>query len=173
MPSIHPDEQHRRPQGVDDATVAAMGKLSEAVEWIERARGRLFDFHQLIGRADLLLEEAVEMLDSAGHYHAADGLRTEIIGRNVLDGRWTFQMIDEFDELYYDPVRETEKRICSELMEGRRHVFEAELKERRRTRRRPGHESRPPTTDDASKLRSSSSPPDTAAEVVGDDEADR
>src|SRR5690606_3294937 len=36
----------RRPAGVDDDTVAAVGKLGEALEWVERARGRLYDFHQ-------------------------------------------------------------------------------------------------------------------------------
>lgn len=43
------DRDHQRPEGVDDATVAAAGKLAEALEWIERARGRLYDFHQLVG----------------------------------------------------------------------------------------------------------------------------
>jgi hypothetical protein len=138
-----PDEQHRRPDGVDDATVAGVGKLSEAVEWIERARGRLYDFHQLIGRADFLLEEAADLLDSAGHRDVADRLRVEVIGRNVLDGRWTFQVIEEFGEHYYGPVRAVEDEIRNELMAGRRHVLEAELKERRRTPHQPGHESRP------------------------------
>jgi hypothetical protein len=143
-----PDARHRRPEGADDATVEAVGKASEAVEWIERARGRLFDFHQLIGRADFLLEEAADGLDSAGHRDASDRLRTEVIGRNVLDGRWTFQMIEEFEEQYYGPVRSVEQEIRNDLMAGRQHVLEAELKERRRTPRERGHESRPPRTAD-------------------------
>jgi hypothetical protein len=51
---------------VDDDTVAAVGKLSEAMEWLERARGRLYDFHQMMGRADLLAGEAVELLRECG-----------------------------------------------------------------------------------------------------------
>jgi hypothetical protein len=148
MADAQPDpDDHGRPEGTDDATVTGVGKLSEAVEWIERARGRLFDFHQLIGRADFVLEEAADLLDSAGQQDAADRLRVEIIGRNVLDGRWTFQVIEEFESLYYGAVRAVEEEIRNELMAGRRHVVEAELKERRRTPRHPGHESRPPTTD--------------------------
>lgn len=46
-----------RPDGVTDAEVEALGTLSEALEWVERARGRLYDFHQLSGHADLLLGE--------------------------------------------------------------------------------------------------------------------
>ena len=34
------------------------GKATEALEYVERARGHLYAFHQLIGRADLLFEEA-------------------------------------------------------------------------------------------------------------------
>ena len=51
------DERHRRPPGADDATVEAVGKVSEALEWVERARGRLYDFHQMMGHADALFGE--------------------------------------------------------------------------------------------------------------------
>lgn len=139
------DLAHRRPDGVDDATVAAVGKVSEAVEWLERARGRLFDFHQMLGHLDFQMGDAVGMLREAGHDELADMLERDVVGRNVLDGRWTFQIVEEFDDVYYGPIREAERTIREELMQGRRHVFEAELKEGRRTKGQPGHEARPPT----------------------------
>ena len=142
-PSV-PDEAHRRPAGADDTTVEAAGKVSEALEWIERARGRLYDLHQMIGRADFLLGDAADLLDEAGQRELADHLRTEAIGRNVLDGRWTFQIVEEFDELYYAAIKAVDQRVRDELMDGKRHVYEAELKEQRRTRGRAAHESRPP-----------------------------
>jgi len=135
--------EHRRPDGVDDSTVAAVGKLSEALEWVERARGRLYDFHQMMGHADFLVEEAAENLESCGHADLARQLRSEIIGRNVLEGRWTFQVVEEFDALYYAEAVRHEQHVRDALLEGRRHVYEAELKERRRTRGRRGHESTP------------------------------
>src|SRR5205085_594842 len=128
------DGAHRRPAGVDDMTVEAVGKVSEAFEWIERARGRLFDFHQMMGHADLVMGEAAEMLRSCGHTEEAECVEREIVGRNVLDGRWTFQIVEEFDELYYGPVSAVEHQIRARFMGGRRHVFEAEFKERRRSR---------------------------------------
>lgn len=143
-PAAGGDERHRRPDCVDDATVEAVGKLSEAVEWIERARGRLYDFHQMIGRADLLMGDASAMLAEAGHAGLARLVDGEVVGRNVLEGRWTFQIVEEFEELYYDPVRAVERQVGDELLAGRRHVLEAEMKERRRSAGRPGHESRPP-----------------------------
>jgi hypothetical protein len=138
-------DPYERPDGVDDPTVSAVGRVTEALEWVERARGRLYDFHQLIGRADLILGEALDELEAAGWKEAAHRIREEVLGRNVLRGRWTFQIVDEFDDGYYHAFRTAEGRLRDELLDGRRHVHEAEMKERRRTAGRPGHEARPPT----------------------------
>ena len=138
-----PDDAHRRPAGAGDDLVAAVGKVSEALEWVERCRGRLYDFHQMMGRADFLFEDAADALEAAGRADEADLLRRETVGRNVLDGRWTFQMVEEFDDCYYQPTREVERGIRQRLMDGKRHVFEAELKEQRRTSGHPAHSSRP------------------------------
>ena len=137
------DETHSRPDGVDDDTVEAVGTLSEALEYIERARGHLYTFHQLMGHADLLLGEACDKLREAGHPAIADRLEEDMVGRNVLHGRWTFQVVEEFDDGYWSRLREHDKQVREELMGGRRHVFEAEMKERRRTHGRPGHEATP------------------------------
>jgi hypothetical protein len=142
-----PDEAHRRPQGASDELVEAVGKVSEALEWVERIRGRLYDFHQMMGRADFLFGDAADALEAAGCPEQAERLRTEVVGRNVLDGRWTFQMVEEFEHCYYRPVHQVEGVIRDELMEGKRHVFEAELKEQRRTHGHPQHSSRPGGTD--------------------------
>jgi hypothetical protein len=66
-----------------------------------------------------------------------------MVGRNVIRGRWTFQVVEEFDDDYWSRFRDHEKRVRDELMEGRRHVFEAEMKEDRRTKGRDGHEATP------------------------------
>jgi hypothetical protein len=142
------DVRHQRPDGVDDATVEAVGKVSEALEWLERARGRLYDFHQMLGHLDFQMGDAADLLEAAGHAELAEVLRRDVVGRNVLDGRWTFQIVEEFDDLFYGPVREAEQLVRDRLVAGRRHVFEAELKERRRTAGRPGHEWRPPAAHD-------------------------
>jgi hypothetical protein len=140
---IEVDDHHRRPDDCADATVAAAGKVSEAFEWVERARGRLYDFHQMMGRADFLMEDAADRLEQAGHDQLACYLRREIVGRNVLDGRWTYQVVEEFEDCYYLPARAADGRVRDELMAGRRHVYEAELKEARRTQGLPQHESEP------------------------------
>lgn len=128
---------------LDDDTVAAVGKLSEALEYVERARGHLYSFHQLIGHADNLLGDACDALAEAGHRDIADRLWLDLVGRNVLQGRWTFQVVEEFDDCYWSRFREHEQNVRDELHGGERHVFEARLKEARRAHGRPGHESRP------------------------------
>lgn len=134
---------HRRPGCADDAAVEAAGKMSEAFETIEQARGHLFAFHQLTGRADLMLDAAIQQLRDAGHIDLADQVARDLVGRNVLPGRWSFQVVEDYDDGYYLCFQETERLVRSRLVAGRRHVFEAEMKERRRTHGHPAHSAVP------------------------------
>jgi hypothetical protein len=138
-----PEPGHTTPAGVSDATVGALGKLSEALEACERARGHLYSFHQLTGSADCKLGEAVQRLREAGHEKIADRLDTELYGRNVLDGRWTFQVVEEYDDTYWSLFRELEKAARDELVDGRRHLYEARMKQAERTVGLPGHSAHP------------------------------
>lgn len=142
------DAAHRRPAGVDDATVAAVGKLSEAIETLERARGRLYDFHQMLGHLDFQLGDAADQLRAAGHHACAELVDAELVGRNVLDGRWTYQIVEEFDDVHYAAVKQIERQVCGTLLEGKRHVFEAELKAARRSDGRRGHDALPAAAHD-------------------------
>ena len=141
MPDQAPE--HERPDGVDDATVEAVGRLTEALETCERARGHLYDFHQLTGAADLKLGDAVEQLRAAGHDGLADRLERELVGRNVLPGQWTFQIVEAYDETYWSVFRDLERDVRDQLIAGCRHLYEAEMKEERRTRGHPDHTARP------------------------------
>ncbi len=124
-------------------TVDAVGKVTEALEFVERARGHLYSFHQLMGHADLLLGEACDALRKAGNDAVADRLETDMVGRNVIEGRWTFQIVEEFDDTYWSLFREHERRVRDELLDGARHLHEARMKEQRRTHGRKGHEAEP------------------------------
>ncbi|QNP66844.1 hypothetical protein [Streptomyces genisteinicus] len=139
-----PDEAHRRPEGVSDITVRALGALSEALETVERARGALYTFHQLTGGADLALDDAVRLLREAGHEEQADRVEREIVGRNVIPGHWTFQIVEAYNATYYGPFRDLEAAVRHELAAGRDHLYEAEMKEARRTANHPDHTALPP-----------------------------
>ncbi|WP_221356439.1 hypothetical protein [Streptomyces beigongshangae] len=142
-----PDPSHRRPRGVSDETVEALGSLSKALETTERARGHLYSFHQLTGTADLELDRAVELLRKAGHAEYADRVESEVLGRNVIPGHWTFQIVEAYNKTYYEPFRDLERSALHDLAEGRDHLFEAELKEDRRTKGHPDHSARPDSAD--------------------------
>jgi len=131
------------PDGVSDQTVDALGKLSEALETCERARGHLYTFHQLTGSADIELGEAVTALREAGHDAIADRIERELLGRNVLPGRWTFQIVEDYDDGYWSLFREVEQAARDELAGGVRHLYEARLKQDERTAGVPGHAAQP------------------------------
>jgi hypothetical protein len=135
--------KRQRPAGVPDDIVEAVGRASEAFEYVIRARGHLYSLHQLIGRADFLLAQSADLLESAGCADDASTMRADLVGRNVLDGRWTFQVVEEFDTMYYRVVEAMLERLTDQHLAGTPHIYESEMKEQRRTAGRLGHEARP------------------------------
>jgi hypothetical protein len=132
---------------LDDGTVEGLGKLSEALETVDRARGLLYAFHQLTGKADLMLQDAVDLLRDAGHTALADDLDRDLVGRNVIADRWTFQIVEDFDAHYWTTFRDFDARARNELADGDRHVYEARMKQRERTREHPAHDAGPALAD--------------------------
>ena len=132
---------------LDDATVEGLGKLSEALETVDQARGLLYGFHQLTGKADLLLQDAVDLLRKAGHSALADDLDRDLVGRNVIAYRWTFQIVEDYDANYWSTFRAFDERARTELAGGDRHVYEARMKQRERTQGHPRHEPGPALSD--------------------------
>jgi hypothetical protein len=97
-------------------------QVSEALETVEQGRGHLYAFHQLSGRADLLLQDAVQSLRDAGHDERADDVQRRLVGRNVLVGRWTYQVVEEYDDGYWAVVRQVERDAREAIGGGARHL---------------------------------------------------
>jgi hypothetical protein len=133
-----PAAQRGSVPGMTDVRVRAAGRLSEAFEYVERARGRLYDFHQLIGAADGRLDEVLELLTEAGEHELADTIRRDVLGRDVLEDRWTFQIVEEFDDGYYAAWSRATELTRAKLCGGERHAAEAEMKRERQAQAR-GH----------------------------------
>jgi hypothetical protein len=119
----------QRPDGMDDATVDALGRLSAALETAEDARGHLYAFHRLSGRADLDLQDALDALRRAGHRSLADTIDTVMTGRNVVGDHWTFELVEGYETNYVTPFRAAEAAARNELG-APWHLFEAEMKAR-------------------------------------------
>ena len=133
----HPERavEHHRPAGGDDATVAAVGKISAAFEVVENARGMLYAFHRMSGEADLALQEGLRALREAGHPELAAEIDDVLVGRDVVRDMWTFQIVEAYDEQYWQVFRAADARVREQLSGGVPHVFEAEMKHREQSDR--------------------------------------
>ncbi|WP_194239487.1 hypothetical protein [Pseudactinotalea terrae] len=138
-----PSPDHTAPAGVPAEVVDAVGKITEALETCERARGHLYSFHQLTGSADIQLGEAVQALRDAGRSDVVERIERELLGRNVIAGRWTFQIVEDYDDGYWSLFRELEREVRESLVGGRRHIYEARMKQRERSVGEAGHEATP------------------------------
>lgn len=118
---------HPVPEGVTDETVAALGELSAAFEVIEEARGHLYAFHRRSGKADLALQEAVDHLRTAGHRELADEIDDVLVGRDVVPGLWTYQLVESYDSTYYD-VWQAVVEKAERLAAGVPHLAESGMK---------------------------------------------
>jgi hypothetical protein len=120
----------QRPPQVSDATIAALGKLSEALEVVEQARGLLYGFHRLSGTADRTLQEAVAMLRDAGHGRLADDISDTLVGRDTIGDQWTFQLVEAYDAGYWQVFRDAEQHARAACEVADQHVHEAGMKHR-------------------------------------------
>ena len=113
--------------------------LSEALEAVEVCRGHLYAFHRRSGHRRPDPRRGGRPAAQGGHEELADRIDTELVGRNVIHGRWTFQIVEEYDDTYWTPFRELEREARDQLVDGKRHLYEAEMKERERTAGDPHH----------------------------------
>ncbi len=118
----------------EQAGRTAEAKLSEALEYVNRARGHLYSFHQLVGHADFLLDEVIEAADKAGRPEISELVRSTLYGANVLSGRWSFEVVDDFDGNYYAAWRDVEEQVRQQLSGGKKHGYEARLKAERQAK---------------------------------------
>lgn len=123
-----------RSPGLTDDGVAALGKLSEALEVAEHARGLLYGFHRLCGTADLTLQEAVRLIRAAGEPALADQIEQVLVGRDVVAGMWSYQLVEAYDAGYWSVFRDAEaharRTFGDTCRHNPRHVFEAEMQHR-------------------------------------------
>ena len=137
-PAAHRDRPvvHARSSDHSDATIAALGKLSEALEVVEHARGLLYGFHRLCGTADLTLQDAVRALRDAGHADHADDIETVLVGRDIVPGCWSFELVEAYDKTYWSVFRDVATTARRHLGDAEPHVYEAEMKRQEQTPRR-------------------------------------
>jgi hypothetical protein len=132
--------------GLTDREREALHEVELGVENLHRAHGHLVSFHHSTGRAMDHLAVAEELLREAGREELADRLRDDYLPRGVVPpcdgegtraGRWSYDILEKFQETFLEDVVAFGDRVHDEMADGQRHVAErrqeAAWKERART----------------------------------------
>jgi hypothetical protein len=119
--------------GLTEAEREALHEVELGVEHLHRAHGHLVAFHHSTGRAMDHLAVAEERLREAGHRELADRLRDEYLPRGVVPpcdgpeataGRWSYDILEKFQETFLDDVVAFGQGVHDRLADGQRHVME-------------------------------------------------
>jgi len=95
---------------LSEAEVEAVHTIELGLEWLQRARGTLIEFHHATG-------------------HAMDHLNA-----GAVDNRWTYDLLETFEAGLLADATAYERQVRSDLADGHRHV--AERRQEREWKRR-------------------------------------
>ena len=51
-----------------------------------------------------------------------------LVGRDIIKDRWSFQVVEDYDENYWEVFRAMERRARAQLGDAEPHIYEAEMK---------------------------------------------
>jgi oligoribonuclease NrnB/cAMP/cGMP phosphodiesterase (DHH superfamily) len=109
---------------LSDVETEAVHSVELGLEWLQRAHGDLVEFHHKTGHAMDRLDEAESQLRDCGHEEFADLLRREYLAAGVVDERWTYDLLERFEEGFLGDLTGFRQRVCEEITDGHRHVAE-------------------------------------------------
>jgi len=121
------------PDGIDaepvaeltEGELAALHEVELGFEWLQRGQGCLLEFHHATGHGMDHLAEAELLLRDHGHEALADTIRDEVLPHGVVDDdRWSYDVVENFQETLLTETRALERRVRAELADGERHVRE-------------------------------------------------
>ncbi|WP_435076270.1 hypothetical protein [Halococcus sp. AFM35] len=110
--------------GLGESERAALHDLQLGIEHLHRGYGHLLTFHHAVGRAMNRFDDAREELRESGHDGRADALRDDLLPAGVVEGMWTYEVVEAFADEFLDPAAGFEADIREELADGQRHVTE-------------------------------------------------
>jgi hypothetical protein len=109
---------------LSEAEIEALHSVELGLEWLNRAHGKLVEFHHSTGHAMDHLYDAEAKLRDAGHEAFADRLRDELLPKGAVEDRWTYDLLETFEAGLHDDVRAFERQVRDDVADGRRHVAE-------------------------------------------------
>ena len=127
----HPERSpgHPVPDGVDDARWPPSVSCRPRSRCSRRPAGTCTRSTAAQGQADLELQQALEHLREAGHRALADEIDQVLVGRDVVPGPWTYQIVESYDRTYYDIWKAAPRSPMAErLADGTPHLAESSMK---------------------------------------------
>lgn len=119
---------------LDDEEREALHNLRLSVEHVQRGFGALLECHHHVGRAMDRLADAEEALREAGYEGYADALVNDYLPEGVVDDRWTYELVRDYEDGFMAKVTGFEDEVREELADGLAHLGERELQRRWRGR---------------------------------------
>lgn len=111
--------------GLSETELEALHEVELGLEWAQRAQGCLLEFHHATGHGMDHLFRAEELLRAAGRDDLADAIRADLLPHGVVDeDRWSYDILENFQESLLAETRSLERRVRRELADGERHVRE-------------------------------------------------
>lgn len=126
---------------LSDAELEALHNLQLGIEHVHRAYGSLLAFHHQLGHAMDRMADAESRLRDAGHDAWADELRDQHLPAGAVSDQWTFELVEEFSEVFLEELDRFEGEVRDELADGLDHVSERRQKRRVRDRAANGRSS--------------------------------
>ncbi|MFC6769046.1 hypothetical protein [Natrinema soli] len=117
---------------------AALHELQLSIEHVHRAYGTLLEFHHQLGHAMDRLGDAEDRLREAGHEEWANDLRDDHLPAGAISDQWTFELVEEFSDVFLEDVDAFEREVRAELADGIDHVTERRQKRELRERAADG-----------------------------------
>ncbi len=116
---------------VSETELEALHEVELGLEWAQRAQGCLIEFHHATGHGMDHLAAAEPLLRESGHDELADAIATTLLPHGVVDDdRWSYDVLENFQETLLAETVALERRIRRDVADGERHV-----RERRQERR--------------------------------------
>lgn len=129
---MEPNSEHRSRDDPELTNVeaAALHDLRLGLEHIHRGYGHLLAFHHQIGHAMDRFADARDRLRKANHDDFADRLRVDLLPAGVFGDRWTYELVEAFEDGFLAETVDFEQAVRDELADGADHVTEREQQRR-------------------------------------------
>ena len=124
-PPTDPETESDPATALSEAELEALHEVELGLEWAQRAQGCLLEFHHATGHGMDHLCRAEARLRETGHDDLADAIRDDLLPHGVVDDdRWSYDVLEHFQQSLLAETRALEQRVRRELADGERHVRE-------------------------------------------------